>query len=200
MTSWTSSTDLRRYLYPTIIVLLTAGVGIAGAAMGGGSSVPFLAMATAVLGFVVWGVFRAAQALVREPAAREATVATGRRRKELEREKQALVKALKELEFDHKMGKVSDKDFADISGTYRARAVRVMRQLDEAGRDYETLIAEEVKKRRSGPSAVSPPPSAQKTTEEDDPTQCRKCSTKNDADAEFCKKCGTKLASAEAAS
>lgn len=188
---------MRRYLYPTIIVLLTAGVGIAGAAMGGGSSVPFLAMATAVLGFVVWVVFRAAQALVREPAARETTVATGRRRKELEREKQALVKALKELEFDHKMGKVSDKDFAEISGTYRARAVRVMRQLEEAGRDYETLIAEEVKKRRSGAAAVSAQPSA---TEASDPHACPKCKTKNDADAEFCKKCGSKLASAEAAS
>ncbi len=179
---------MKRYLYPTIVLLFTAGVGITGAAMGGGSSVPFLAMAAAALGFIVWVVFRAAQALVREPAAAEATVATGRRRKELEREKQALVKALKELDFDHQMGKVSDKDFADIGAQYRARAIRVMRKLDDAGGEYEAMIAQEIGKRLSGadkPAAGAPPSPA--------PDRCGKCATVNDSDAEFCKKCGTKL-------
>ena len=102
-------------------------------------------MATLALGWVVWLAFRAAQALVKEaPVVDAGAVVTGRRRKELEREKQALLKALKELDFDHQMGKVSDKDFADISATYRARAIRVMRQLDDAGRDYEAMIAKEV--------------------------------------------------------
>ena len=79
---------------------------------------------------------------------------TGKRRKELEREKQSLLKALKELDFDHQMGKVSDKDFADISATYRARAIRVMRQLDEAGRDYEATDRQR-RRRSRGQIAVA---------------------------------------------
>lgn len=197
---------MKRFLYPTIVLVLSAGVGITAAVMGGRASVPFLVLATAVLGWIVWLVFRAAQALVRDAGVAETTVATGRRRKELEREKQALVKALKELDFDHQMGKVSDKDFAEIGGQYRARAVRIMRQLDDAAHDYEAMIAEELRKRRNGPSAagehvpaVSRPPSASEQAA-DEPHRCAKCKTKNDADAEFCKKCGTKLAQTEAAS
>jgi hypothetical protein len=143
------------------------------------------------MGWVVWLAFRAAQALVKEPPATDAgAVVTGKRRKELEREKQALLKALKELDFDHEMGKVSDKDFAEISSTYRARAIRVMRQLDDAGRDYEAMIAKDVAERvAKKPTEDSAPPTASIA----EPDKCAKCSTRNDADAEFCKKCGNKL-------
>jgi hypothetical protein len=144
-------------------------------------------MATAALGWVVWLAFRTAQALVKEaPVVEAGAVVTGKRRKELEREKQSLLKALKELDFDHQMGKVSDKDFAEIGTIYRGRAIRVMRQLDEAGRDYEAMIAADVAKKMS---AVSAQPSAPKP----EPEKCAKCGTRNDSDAEFCKKCGGKL-------
>ena len=63
------------------------------------------------LAWVAWLLGHAARALLREPLAKEVARATGRRRKELEREKQALLKALKELELDHEMGKVSDSDY-----------------------------------------------------------------------------------------
>ena len=133
--------------------------------------------------------FRAAQALVKEaPVVDAGAVVTGKRRKELEREKQALLKALKELDFDHQMGKVSDKDFADISATYRARAIRVMRQLDEAGRDYEAMIAARTSRR--GQASRRP---ARRPRPRSKPDKCAKCGTRNDADAEFCKKCGGKL-------
>ncbi|HEX6839605.1 MAG TPA: zinc ribbon domain-containing protein [Polyangia bacterium] len=178
----------KRLIYPAVVLALAAGVGGYSIWSGGRSSVPFLVMATLALGWVVWLAFRAAQALTKDAPVVEAGAAvTGKRRKELEREKQALLKALKELDFDHQMGKVSDKDFADISSTYRARAIRVMRQLDDAGRDYEAMIAAEVGKRLS---AVGSQPSAPAAP---DPSRCGKCATKNDADAEFCKKCGGKL-------
>ena len=185
--SWMSSTS-RRLIYPAVVLALAAGVGGYATWNGGRTSVPFLVMATLALGWVVWLAFRTAQALIKDaPVAEAGAVVTGKRRKELEREKQALLKALKELDFDHQMGKVSDKDFADISSTYRARAIRVMRQLDDAGRDYEAMIAKEVAD-RAGKSTVDSPPSTVA-----DPAKCGKCSTKNDADAEFCKKCGGKL-------
>ncbi len=190
--SWMSST--KRLVYPAVVLAIAAGVGGYATWAGGRSSVPFLVMATLALGWVVWLAFRAAQALVKEaPVVEAGAVVTGRRRKELEREKQALLKALKELDFDHQMGKVSDKDFADISSTYRARAIRVMRQLDDAGRDYEAMIAKEVAE-RAGKEPAKQPGSRQSATGNRQRTdECAKCSTKNDDDAEFCKKCGSKL-------
>jgi len=187
--SWMSSTSRRRLIYPAVVVAVAVAVGATAAWSGGRASVPFLLMATLALGWVVWLVFRAARALVKEaPVVETGVVATGKRRKELEREKAALLKALKELDFDHQMGKVSDKDFADISATYRGRAIRVMRQLDEAGRDYESMIAADVAKRVGGESTADSRPSTAAATD-----KCGKCGTKNDSDAEFCKKCGTKL-------
>ena len=49
-----------------------------------------------------------------------------------EREKALVLRSIKELEFDHAMGKVSEADFADISPRLRARALDVMADLDRA--------------------------------------------------------------------
>lgn len=190
---------MKRFLYPTFVAAAAVAVGITAAALGGRSSVVFLALAVGLLGWIAWLAVRAAQALVRDPGSSDVVVATGRRRKELEREKQALLKALKELDFDHQMGKVSAKDFAEISAQYRARAIRVMRRLDASGHDYESMIAQEIQK-RLGKSTVDSRRSTAAQVEQSDPRRCAKCKTKNDADAEFCKKCGTKLAPTEAAS
>lgn len=189
MMSWMSSTKKTRFIYPAVVLALGAAVGGVALWSGGRQSVPFLVLATLALGWVVWLAFRAAQSLTKDaPVVDAGEVVTGKRRKELEREKQALLKALKELDFDHQMGKVSDKDFADIGSTYRARAIRVMRQLDDAGRDYEAMIEKEVAERAKKPLAADRSPAAVA-----DPAKCAKCATKNDADAEFCKKCGNKL-------
>ena len=193
MSSTSSTENVKRFSYPALVVAAAAAVGGFAVWSGGRASAAFLGLATLFLGWVLWLLYRAAQALVKEPSAADAGAVTGKRRKELEREKQALLKALKELDFDHEMGKVSDKDFADISTQYRARAIRVMRQLDDAGRDYETMIATDLAARRQSPAVRTP------AAPERDPALCGKCGVRNDSDAEFCKKCGGKLA-AEAAS
>jgi len=54
-------------------------------------------------------------------------------RGELEREKRTLLKAIKEAEFDHQMGKLSDADADKMIQTYRARAIQVIRELEEPG-------------------------------------------------------------------
>lgn len=70
----------------------------------------------------------------------------GRTRAALEREKTLLLRSIKELEFDRGMGKVSEKDFAEMSARLRARAARLMRQLD-AGSLYRQQIEREVERR-----------------------------------------------------
>ena len=49
---------------------------------------------------------------------------------ELEREKRSLLKAIKEAEFDHQMGKLSKADADSMIAVYRARAIEVIKELD----------------------------------------------------------------------
>jgi hypothetical protein len=153
------------------------------------SSLFFLVLAGSFLIWLTWLLYRTSAVLV-EDAPDEAQVAlSSRRRRELEREKQSILKALKELEFDHEMRKVSDDDFREIGGQYRLRAIRVLRMLDETGLDYKQLIERDLRakmeKKRGGPAAEEKPAAA-------DRSHCT-CGTRNDVDAEFCKKCGRKL-------
>jgi hypothetical protein len=104
-----------------------------------------------------------------------APVVSSRTRAALEREKGLALRAIKELEFDRAMGKVSEKDFIEMSGRLRARAARIIRQLD-AGGSYRERIEKEIA-RRIG-----------KVT-----NACPSCETANDPDARFCKKCGSAL-------
>ena len=115
----------------------------------------------------------------------------GRTRAALEREKALALRSIKELEFDRAMGKVSEKDFTEMSGRLRARAARLMRQLD-AGAGYREQIDREIE-RRIGKPVVSPADSAGSTTHDPTDAVCAQCSTKNDADARFCKGCGKAL-------
>lgn len=66
-----------------------------------------------------------------------ATPAPGRsaddRRLELEEEKAALYRALRELQFDHDAGHLSDADYAGLRERYEARAAVVLTELDALG-------------------------------------------------------------------
>jgi hypothetical protein len=128
----------------------------------------------------------------------------GRTRAALEREKTLVLRSIKELEFDRAMGKVSEKDFADMGGRLRARAARLMRQLD-AGAGYRSEIEKEITKRigeAPAGSKVQDPAYAEQGQSLDDVGRvllsrpagtCSSCGTTNDADARFCKHCGHSL-------
>ena len=181
---------------------------ISGARLGA-SSVALL-VASASLATVAWSLARAGQALLAEPAAEEVELATGRRRKELEREKQGLLKALKELEFDHEMGKISDLDFRDIAASYRARAMRVMRRLDDVAGDYRRMIELDIAAKRGGRPASevsanepAPAPVAEASAIANETpsalrVRCASCGADNEADARFCKRCGGLVAAGAA--
>ena len=102
----------------------------------------------------------------------------GRTRAALERDKALVLRSIKELEFDRAMGKVSEKDFAEMSGRLRSRAARLMRQLD-AGAGYREQIEREIEKRLGKAPVVVVVAGL-----------CVSCGTQNDADARFCKGCG----------
>ncbi len=102
----------------------------------------------------------------------------GRTRAALERDKALTLRSLKELEFDWAMGKLSPADCNEMRERLRARAVRLMRQLDEATtfreqieRDLEAVVAAGELEPTAAPS-------------------CASCGTIADPDARFCKMCG----------
>jgi len=119
-----------------------------------------------------------------------------RARAALEREKTLVLRSIKELEFDKAMGKVSSKDFDEMAGRLRARAVMLMKQLDEGGSAYREIIERElrtrVRGRAPGRAGSLDPATDSATNSAADPATCA-CGTVNDADAAFCKRCGTKL-------
>ena len=113
--------------------------------------------------------------------------------RELEREKQLVLKAIKEIEFDYQMRKISERDYRDMIERYRNRAMRLISELD-AGGDYRGLIEKELKLRLELPVADAPPAAAAATTSAPAARpKCATCQTENDPDAKFCKSCGGKL-------
>src|SRR5213595_2475296 len=60
-----------------------------------------------------------------------------RRRLELAEERDRALSALKELEFDHRTGKVSDEDYRELVGPLRRRAAEELRALEPRARDAE---------------------------------------------------------------
>jgi len=53
-----------------------------------------------------------------------------RRRLELVEERDRALAALKELEFDHRTGKISDSDYRELVGPLRRRAAETLRALE----------------------------------------------------------------------
>lgn len=103
-----------------------------------------------------------------------------RQREVLLQEKALVLRAIKDLEFDFGMKKVSEADFMDMLGRLKARALLLMQQLEQ--------IPESPAKQPS-PAARASRPGA---------VTCARCQTRNEPDAKFCKQCGERLGSVNA--
>jgi hypothetical protein len=152
----------------TITVFLSRGQSPAGVIL-----LSLTVFAAAAVGIAA---LRTVMPLTSKAAPDGAQVLGGRTRAALEREKSLVLRSIKELEFDRSMGKVSEKDFGEMSARLRARAARLMRQLD-AGAGYRDQIEREIERRigKAKPVAAG---------------TCVSCGTANDLDARFCKGCG----------
>jgi hypothetical protein len=78
-----------------------------------------------------------AMPFLREPLAREDSLREPReadtRTLALAEERDRALSALKELEFDHRTGKLSDADYRELVGVYRRRAAAALQPLERAG-------------------------------------------------------------------
>ena len=96
------------------------------------------------------------------------------------KDKYLALQTIKELEFDKRMGKISETDFQILMGPLRARAVELMRDIERSQGGYREQIERDLRD-RLGPAA----PVAGKI--------CAACRTHNEPDARFCKQCGQGL-------
>jgi hypothetical protein len=154
---------------------------------------------------------------------REPEMIGSRTRAALEREKNLLLRSIKELEFDHAMGKVAEGDYDEMVGRLRSRAVRLLQQLDNTSSGYRDLIERELAQRlvktgakESGESRESyesreshesreskeswESVESRESVESSESTEpgesraiCKSCGTVNDEDARFCKSCGQRV-------
>jgi ribosomal protein L40E len=181
--------------------------GLAGALVGGlyaalgehmrfGPPSVMLALGGMTLAFTAAALWRVIDPLTRVETGIGAERARRPRRvRELEREKQLVLKAIKEVELDFHMRKVAERDYREMVERYRSRALRLMTEL-EAGDDYRLLIERELALRLKLPSNVRPRATEVKPAADSapaDPALCSGCGTRNDEDAQFCKKCGAKV-------
>lgn len=195
-----------------VVVVVAVPIGVLRGAPGVVLWVAFALLAAAVVLF--WEAMRTAldpAAPGDEPDADDEGVPS-----ELEARKRAALQALRDIEFERSIGRLSEEDYKELEKKYRAEARAAMQAID-AGLGVwlsraEAMLAE-VETSPTDPLTRSGEGEAKRATPDDgsaskevatEPAKtdaregrrdesCPKCQTINDADAVFCKKCGTRL-------
>lgn len=198
----------RRWL-ATLLALAGAGAGFAYGAFGArltfGPPMVMLGLGGMTLVLAAFALYRVVDPLLRTATSEAIVTAQAPvRLRELERDKQAVLKAIREIELDYQMRKISEADYREMLQRYRTRAMRIIRELD-AGDNYRQLIEEELKTRlaamatsgappveTAAPAPATVPASAAPATAPGT-VACTACQTVNDTDALFCKKCGNRM-------
>jgi hypothetical protein len=154
-----------------------------------------LSLAVGGVGLAAYAVYRMVAPFAFPEGTRAAEPIGERLRADLEREKSLVLRSIKELEFDRAMGKLSARDFEEMSGRLRARAIGIIKQLDSGG--YRDIIERDLAA-RIGRSPSRPPadrPAAPPAAPAKQTGLCG-CGVQNDQDARFCKACGSRLEAA----
>jgi hypothetical protein len=117
-------------------------------------------------------------------------------------EREAILAALADLDFDHRTGKIAGEDYQSQRAALVSRGAAILRRLDEAdgadgrtGVDLDAEIEAAIAARRS---EASQSPAATVTTGLA-PKFCPNCGSPTVAGDRFCARCGTRLAAPEPA-
>jgi hypothetical protein len=81
-----------------------------------------------------------------------------------EEEKRSVLRALKDLEYERSVGKISPEDYAELSAKYRAEAKRLIQTLDETLAPARAEVEKALQKRldKAGLAGALPEPSREK--------------------------------------
>jgi hypothetical protein len=191
-----ASSALRPWQFFVMAALIAATAGVI---LSRGTSPANIILISVTIGTAALAgiaVYRMLSPLVAADAGDTAEMLGGRTRAALEREKMMVLRSIKELEFDRAMDKISEQDYEEMVARLRARAVRLIRQLDAGESGYRELIERELAIRlgRAAASKKSVPEQGTPSVAVDSVIGgCGACGTMNEADARFCKQCGGKL-------
>jgi hypothetical protein len=196
----------------TLIAAITAGTFY-------GVQLVVLTLAAAALLLVIFLLWSSVQALAGESELTfEEAFSLGTRTAE-EEQKRAVLRALKDLEYERSVGKIGEDDYHEYAARYRAEAKRLIQVLDEnlaeGRKQVEVELARRLAKvdgastehdasteKKSAPSAPQADHEARETPEKSLETktaatrECSECQAKNELDARFCKACGKPFATA----
>jgi hypothetical protein len=127
----------------------------------------FLAILTAI--FVGYPLFHKRQQKI--------SFALNHRAQELEARKNEIYAAIRDIDFDYKMGKLSQEDYETLRHQYKSEAISMMKQIDagQAGKTH-----------RGAKGAAAPPTTTGRF--------CHHCGEPITGEARFCSACGGKLA------
>jgi hypothetical protein len=118
------------------------------------------------------------------------------------REKERILRALKDLENERDLGKLDEADFKEVSHRYREEAKALLRQMDEDIAPYREKAEALAKKFIADSAVVVTKAEANVDAEQEAPKteapstekrECAACKVKNDPDAKFCKSCAAIL-------
>ncbi len=176
------------------LVCVAAAVGVAFVA-GIGPALLVLAFG-ALVGTIalLWASLRTLSGDAPLPAGLERAASQSHGGSAMAERKRRVLRALKDLESEHAIGKIDDADYDAISGLYREEAKSVMRELDQevapSRAEAEKLALDYVAQRGLGAKVAENRPRAIKAAER---VVCGSCATSNEPDATFCKQCGSAI-------
>ena len=201
-------------LWAAPLLTLVAAI-IAGALFG--VQLVVLTLAAAALLLIIFLLWSSVQALAGESELTfEEAFSFGTRSAE-EEQKRAVLRALKDLEYERSVGKISEEDYHEYAARYRAEAKRLIQNLNEHLAAQREQVERELERRLAkaerAPVPVEPdrePVSSPDASDEASEIEaksaansspksleCPSCQVQNELDARFCKACGKSLVEAE---
>ncbi len=103
-------------------------------------------------------------------------------------QKNRLLRAIRDLENEHALGRLTEEDFETSREQYRAELRQVLESSDALlapHREAAELLVEEYRRQKANSAYRSAPPKP--------PLECPKCKVSNEGDARFCKSCAFEL-------
>ncbi|MCI0454957.1 MAG: zinc ribbon domain-containing protein [Candidatus Dadabacteria bacterium] len=122
----------------------------------------------------------------------------------LNSEKESLYNAIKELDFDYNMGKLSKEDYGELDKKYKAQAIALLSEIDDIQSkthklNLEQEIEKEIKAIRGSGSAYEEPIEREILEARESKINralaltCSKCGSEYKTIDKFCSNCGTRV-------
>ncbi|GJM15298.1 MAG: hypothetical protein DHS20C13_06250 [Thermodesulfobacteriota bacterium] len=122
----------------------------------------------------------------------------------LDNKKETLLSAIRDIEFDYGLGKLSKEDFEELNNKYKLEAASVLKEIDEIqkqddrqtpGDDIESEILSYRKTGDSDDTLIEEEITAFRSANQNNESKikCQNCGSEHRAGDLFCSKCGAKL-------